>query len=286
MLASMAEMVLTAKKAGYAVGQFNFSNLELAQAALEAAEELRAPLILGVTEGGLRHMGVEFAAAIGLTAARQAKVPVSLHLDHAGSFDLIMSCIKAGFNSVMFDGSRLPIEENIRMTKEICRVAHAMGVSVEAEVGAIGGVEDDLSVAAADALVADPEEAVNFWQQTKVDALAVAVGNAHGMYKTIPNIRTDIVQAVAGAIPVPVVLHGGSGTPDDIIRRAIAAGCAKINVSTENQVAFTSTLRRLLTEDPELADSRKCLGPARAVVKGSIKERITVFGAAGKAVVG
>lgn len=274
----MTSLVLDAKQNGYAVGQFNFSTLEFAQASMEAAIEEKAPLILAATEGGLKHMGIPFAAAIGKTVAEVSGLPVVLHLDHGSSFEVAMKCIRAGFTSVMFDGSRYPIAENIRLTGEIVRVAHSMGVSVEAEVGVVGGVEDDRSVSDADALVADPKEAIRLYEETGVDAIAVAVGNAHGLYKTIPNIRVDIIAAVASAIPIPVVLHGGSGTPDAIVRSAIAAGCGKVNVSTENQVAFTSTLRQVLTQDQDMQDSRKCLGPARVAMKQIVQEKIRLFG--------
>lgn len=279
----MTEMVKAAKQGKYAVGQFNFSTLEFAQAAMEAAVTEKAPLILGVTEGGLRHMGIPFAAAIGRTVAELAAVPVVLHLDHGSSFATVMQCLRAGFSSVMFDGSRLPLAENIRITGEIVHVAHSMGVSVEAEVGAIGGVEDDRAVAEADALVADPQDAIRLYEATGIDAIAVAVGNAHGMYKTIPNIRVDIVAAVAGAIPIPVVLHGGSGTPDEIVRKAIAAGCGKINISTESQIAFTSTLHSVLEAQPALPDSRKCLGPAREAIRRIVVGKMRLFDVSGKA---
>lgn len=282
-LVPMTALVKAAKDEGYAVGQFNFSTLEFAQAAWEAAEAERAPLILGVTGGGLRHMGIPFAAAIGRTIAKQASVPVVLHLDHGSSFELVMQCLRAGFSSVMFDGSRLTLEENIRQTGQIVKVAHSMGVSVEAEVGAIGGVEDDHVVDVSDALVAAPADAIRLYNETGIDAIAVAVGNAHGMYKSIPNIRIDIVTAVAEAIPIPVVLHGGSGTPDAIVKKAIAAGCGKINVSTEFQVAFTDTLRTVLQQQPDLHDSRKCLGPAREAIKKVVVEKMRLFGVNGRA---
>ena len=281
-LVPMGQLVQDAKRGRYAVGQFNFSTLEFAQAIMAAAVEERAPFILGVTGGGLRHMGVEFAAAIGRTVAEMAEVPVALHLDHGSSFEIVMRCLRAGFSSVMFDGSRLPLQENMAITKQIVRVAHSMGVSVEAEVGAIGGVEDDLSLAASDALVTDPKEAISFYEETGVDALAVAVGNAHGMYKSIPDIRIDIVQTISEALPIPLVLHGGSDIPEATIRQAIVAGCSKINVSTEFQLAFTDGLRQALA-DESLHDSRKCLGPAREAVRKVVVEKIRLSGCRGRA---
>src|SRR5690606_31282371 len=173
-------------------------------------------------------------------------LPIALHLDHGSSFEVAMACIRAGFSSVMFDGSHYPLEENIRLTKEIVKAAHAMGVSVEGELGTIGGVEDDISVDEADASLAKPEEAIRFYEETGVDALAIAVGTAHGMYKGEPNIRFDIIDEVAKAIPVPIVLHGGSGVKDEAIKEAIAKGVGKINVNTENQIACTDTIRDIL----------------------------------------
>jgi fructose-bisphosphate aldolase class II len=158
-----------------------------------------------------------------------------------------------------------------------------MDVSVEAEVGVVGGVEDDHTVDEKDALVTNPADAARFFTETGVDALAIAVGNAHGMYKSVPNIRTDIIAATAKLVPVPLVLHGGSGIPENLIRAAITAGCCKINVSTEYQLAFTSTLRQVLTTDPDLQDSRKCLGPARDAVKAVVADKIRLFGVIGRA---
>lgn len=279
-LVRMTELVKAAKLDGYAVGQFNFSSLEFAQAAMEAAIEERSPLILGVTQGGIKHMGLPFAAAIGRTVAELSDVPVALHLDHSDSFDLCIQCIRAGFSSVMFDGSRLSLEDNIRITKDIVRVAHSVGVSVEAEVGVIGGVEDDSSVG--ESFVANPRDAIRLYEETGIDAIAVAVGNAHGVYKAPPNIRVDIIKEVADAIPIAVVLHGGSGTPPATLQAAIAAGCGKINVSTEKQVAFTSTIRDVLNANPDMYDSRKCLGPAREAMKQIVIEKMRLFGASGR----
>jgi fructose-bisphosphate aldolase class II len=194
-----------------------------------------------------------------------------------------MKCIRAGFSSIMFDGSHYPLEENIRLTREIVKAAHAMGVSVEGELGTIGGVEDDLSVDEAEAALAKPEEAIRFYEETGVDCLAIAVGTAHGMYKGEPNIRYDIIEAVASKIPVPIVLHGGSGVPDESIRRAIAAGVGKINVNTENQVACTNTIRDIFAKDAKVYDPRKYLGPAREAMKEVVKSKMQLFGSVNQA---
>jgi len=282
-LVSMNEFLPKAKAEKFAVGQFNMNNLEFAQAIAEAAAELRSPFIYGVSEGALKYMGVEFTVAIARAAAEKYNVPIALHLDHGSSFDVAMKCIRAGFSSIMFDGSHYPLEENIRLTKEIVKAAHAMGVSVEGELGTIGGVEDDISVDEEDASLAKPEEAIRFYEETGVDALAIAVGTAHGMYKGEPRIRYDIIEAVASRIPVPVVLHGGSGVPDDMIRQAIAAGVGKINVNTENQIACTDTIREILNKDAKVYDPRKYLGPARTAMVEVVKAKIRLFGSDNKA---
>jgi len=259
------------------------NNLEFAQAIADAAAELNSPFIYGVSEGALKYMGMEYTVAMAKAAAKKTGLPIALHLDHGSSFEVAMACIRAGFTSVMFDGSHYPLEENIRLTKEIVKAAHAMGVSVEGELGTIGGVEDDLSVDEADAMLANPEEAIRFYEETGVDALAIAVGTAHGMYKGEPKIRFDIIEEVASKIPVPIVLHGGSGVPDESIRKAIAAGVGKINVNTENQVACTEKVREVLAKDPKIIDPRKYLAPARAAMIEVVKSKIKLFGSENQA---
>lgn len=282
-LVSMNEFLPKAKAGKYAVGQFNMNNLEFAQAIVEAAIEEKSPFIYGVSEGALKYMGIEFTVAIAEAAAKKSGLPIALHLDHGSSFEVAMKCIRAGFSSVMFDGSHYSLEENIRLTKEVVKAARAMGVSVEGELGTIGGVEDDLNVDEADAALAKPEEAIRFYEETGVDCLAIAVGTAHGMYSAEPNIRHDIIETVAKAIPVPVVLHGGSGVPDAMIRDAIKAGVGKINVNTENQVACTETIRATLAKDAKVIDPRKYLTPARNAMIEIVKAKIQLFGSSNQA---
>lgn len=277
-LVSMNEFLPKAKVKKFAVGQFNMNNLEFAQAIVEAAIEEKSPFIFGVSEGALKYMGMEFTVAMAEAAARKSGLPIALHLDHGSSFEVAMQCIRAGFSSVMFDGSHYPLEENIRLTKEVVKAAHAMGVSVEGELGTIGGVEDDISVNEENANLANPDEAIRFHEETKVDCMAIAVGTAHGMYKGEPKIRFDIIEKVAGAIPVPIVLHGGSGVPDEMIRKAIQAGVGKINVNTENQVACTKTIRDILNNDPKVYDPRKYLAPARKAMTEIVRSKIQLFG--------
>ncbi|MDG0809387.1 MULTISPECIES: class II fructose-1,6-bisphosphate aldolase [Cohnella] len=282
-LVSMNEFLPKAKANKFAVGQFNMNNLEFAQAITEAAMEEKSPFIFGVSEGALKYMGIEYTVAIAEAAAKKSGLPIALHLDHGSTFDIAMKCIRAGFSSVMFDGSHHPYEENIKLTKEIVKAAHAMGVSVEGELGTIGGVEDDLSVDEADASLAKPEEAIRFYEETGVDALAIAVGTAHGMYKGEVKIHYDIIEAVVAKIPVPIVLHGGSGVPDDMIRKAIQAGAGKINVNTENQVACTAAIREVLGKDANVIDPRKYLTPARTAMKAVVQEKIRLFGSSNQA---
>jgi len=282
-LVSMNEFLPKAKANKFAVGQFNMNNLEFAQAIVEAAMEEKSPFIFGVSEGALKYMGIEFTVAIAEAAAKKSGLPIALHLDHGSSFEVAMKCIRAGFSSVMFDGSHYSLEENIKLTKEVVKAARAMGVSVEGELGTIGGVEDDISVDESHASLAKPEEAIRFYEETGVDCLAIAVGTAHGMYKGEPKIHYDIIQKVSDAIPVPVVLHGGSGVPDEAIRLSIQAGVGKINVNTENQVACTNTIREVLAGDSNVYDPRKYLTPARKAMKEVVQEKIRLFGSSNQA---
>ncbi len=277
-LVSMNDFLPKAKANKFAVGQFNMNNLEFAQAIMEAAAEEKSPFIYGVSEGAIKYMGLEFTVAIAQAAAAKSGLPIALHLDHGSSFEVAMQCIRAGFSSVMFDGSHHPFEENIRITKEVVKAARAMGVSVEGELGTIGGVEDDISVDEENANLAKPEEAIRFYEETGVDCVAIAVGTAHGMYSGEPKIHFDIIEAVAKAIPVPVVLHGGSGVPDADIRKAILAGAGKINVNTENQVACTNAIRDILNKDAKVYDPRKYLGPARKAMVEVVRSKIRLFG--------
>lgn len=282
-LVPMTEMLKKAKAEKYAVGHFNINNLEFTQAIVEAAEEEKSPVILGVSEGAVKYMGLEYTVALAQAAANKASVPIALHLDHGSSFEVAMKLIRAGFSSVMFDGSKYTYNENVQLTKKVVEASHAMGVSVEGELGTIGGTEDDISIAEEDALLANPEEAIKFYKETNVDALAIAVGSAHGVYKGVPKIRFDIIEAVSNKIDIPLVLHGGTGIPDDTIRKAISLGIGKVNVNTENQIVMTNKLREIFAADSNVFDPRKYLGPARAEIKEAVREKIRLFGSDGKA---
>lgn len=283
MLVTGRELLLDAQKRGYAVGAFNINNMEIVQAIIEAAEETNSPVILQASQGGIKYAGIEYIAALGKTAARNAKVPVALHLDHGTDFDQVMLCIRHGFTSVMIDGSRFPLEENIAFTKRVTEIAKAVGVSVEAELGKIGGTEDHITVHERDATLTDPDEAVRFVNETDVDFLAIAVGTAHGVYKGEPKLDFERIEAIRNKIAVPLVLHGASGVPDEALKRAIPLGISKINIDTDLRIAFSSAVKDFLKGDPDNIDPRKIIGPARTAMKERIMEKMHLFGSVDKA---
>lgn len=280
---SFREMLVDGLRRGYAVGQFNINNLEWTQAIIEVANEESAPVILGASEGAIKYMGMDYMAAIARVAAEKSKVPVALHLDHGSSFEVVVKCLRSGWTSIMIDGSHHPLEENIALTKKVVEVCHAVDVHVEGELGRIGGVEDDLSVDEREAALVDPAEAKRFVQETGVDAFAPAIGSAHGHYKGKPNLAFDRLREVRDGTGIPLVLHGGTGIPDDDIRKAISLGVSKINVNTENQSAFTDALRAIFDKDKEVYDPRKYLGPGREAIKTAVRAKMRLFGSSGKA---
>lgn len=283
MLVTGKELLEHADKNNYAVGAFNVNNMEIVQAIIEAAEETKSPVILQASQGGLKYAGVEYIAALGKLAAQNASVPVALHLDHGTDFVQVMKCIRNGFTSVMIDGSQYDLDENIAITKKVIEVARAVGVSVEAELGKIGGVEDDIVVDHKDALYTDPEEAVRFVKETGVDFLAIAIGTAHGKYKGEPVIDFDRLKEIRSKVDVPLVLHGSSGVAYDDLRKAIEFGISKINIDTDVRIAFTKGVSDVLKASPNEFDPRKIIGPAREEMKKSIMEKMEVFGSVGKA---
>lgn len=282
-LVTLREVLAAAQKGGYAVGAFNTNNMEIVQAIVEAAEEERAPVILQASQGALKYAGIHYITAMVRAALETTTVPVVLHLDHGTSFEQTMLCIKHGFSSVMFDGSAHPLEENIALTRKVVEVAKAMGVSVEGELGKIGGTEDDISVSERDAMFTDPEEARRFVAETGVDALAVAIGTAHGPYKGEPKLDFDRLERIQRITNIPLVLHGASGVPADSIRRAVSLGICKINIDTDLRQAFTRGVHRVVTEKPGEYDPRKILGPAKEEMKAVIKEKMRLFGCSQKA---
>ena len=287
MLVSAKEMLDKAKAGHYAVGQFNINNLEWTKAILLTAQELNSPVILGVSEGAGKYMtGFKTVAAMvkAMDEELGITVPVALHLDH-GSYDGCYKCIKAGFTSIMFDGSHFSIEENVEKTKELVAVAHQLGLSIEAEVGSIGGEEDGV-VGAGEC--ADPDECKAI-ADLGVDMLAAGIGNIHGKYPAnwagLSFETLDAIQAKTG--DMPLVLHGGTGIPEDMIKKAIDLGVAKINVNTECQLAFAAATRTYVEEGKDLAgkgfDPRKLLAPGTEAIKATVKEKMELFGSVGKA---
>lgn len=280
---TLKEILAAAEQGNYAVGAFNTNNMEIVQAIVEAAEEEKSPVILQASQGALKYAGIRYITAMVKAAVETATIPIVLHLDHGTSFEQTMLCLKHGFTSVMFDGSRYQLAENIAATRQVIAAAHAMGASVEGELGKIGGTEDDISVDERDALYTDPDEAQRFVRETGVDALAVAIGTAHGPYKGEPKLDFHRLEMINCRVETPIVLHGASGVPAESIRRAIALGVRKINIDTEIRQAFTRGVQGVIQNKPGEYDPRKLLGPAKEEMKAIIKEKMQLFGCAGKA---
>ena len=287
MLVSAKDMLEKARAGKYAVGHFNINNLEWAKAVLLTAEELQSPVILGVSEGAGKYMtGFKTVAAMvsAMLEELNITVPVALHLDH-GSYEGCSKCIKAGFSSIMFDGSHYPIEENVEKTKELVKIAHTMGLSLEAEVGSIGGEEDGV-VGAGEC--ADPAECKAI-ADLGVDFLAAGIGNIHGKYpENWQGLNFDVLEKVKEATgDMPLVLHGGTGIPEDMIKKAISLGVAKINVNTECQLSFAEATRKYIEAGKDQQgkgfDPRKLLAPGAEAIRATVKEKMELFGSVGKA---
>jgi fructose-bisphosphate aldolase, class II len=282
-LVSMKEMLIKAKAEGYAVGQFNLNNLEFTQAILQAAEEEKSPVILGVSEGAARYMG-GFKTVVkmveGLLEDYKITVPVAIHLDHGSSFEKCKEAIDAGFTSVMIDASHHPFEENVATTSKVVEYAHSKGVSVEAELGTVGGQEDDVS---GSIIYADPAECKELVERTGIDCLAPALGSVHGPYKGEPKLGYKEMEEIGQATGLPLVLHGGTGIPTHDIQKSVSLGTAKINVNTENQIASAKAVRETLAAKPNEYDPRKYLGPARDAIKETVIGKMREFGSSGKA---
>ncbi len=283
MLVNMVEMLNKAKEGKYAVGQFNINNLEWTKTILQTAEEMKSPVILGVSEGAAKYMG-GFKTVAGMVKGMledlKITVPVAIHLDHGSTFENCKKAIDAGFTSVMIDGSHHPIDENIAMTKEVVKYAHDRGVSVEAEVGTVGGQEDGVI---GGIKYADKNECVKLVNKAEVDCLAPALGSVHGPYKGEPKLGFVEMEDIKNATNKPLVLHGGTGIPDDMIKKAISCGTCKINVNTECQIAFHKEIQKVLAENPTVYDPRKFIGPATKAIAQAVKEKMGVFGSVGKA---
>ena len=283
MLVTGKEILQDAHKRGYAVGAFNVVNMEMLQGVIEAAEAEKSPVLVQTTEGALKYAGMEYLSTMIRFAAERASVPVAFHLDHGTTYETAMQCIRNGWTSVMIDGSHYPFEENVSLTSEVIRAAHACGVSVEAELGRLGGIEDNIKVDEKDAMYTDPEEAREFVKRTEVDYLAIAIGTAHGKYKGVPKLDFDRLTVIKKDLDMPIVLHGASGVAEEDITKAISLGVNKINIDTDLRVAYTDKVRGVLDADSEVFDLRKIIAPARENVKSVVAAKLRLFGASGRA---
>ena len=280
-LVPMNNMLADAEKRGYAVGAFNVNDLAGVQAVAQAAEEERSPVIIQIYTTGVGVIGSRYIVAMAEAAAQSSTVPIALHLDHGRDLETVEICVNSGFSSVMIDGSKLPLAENIEVTQKTVEMAHAAGMSAEAELGKIGSGSQELSEDDRRASLTDPDEAVEFVNKTKVDALAVAIGSAHGLYKFKPELDFDLLKELRKVAKAYLVLHGGSDLPENQIIRAIELGITKINVATDLTVAYTKALRELVASSEGLVWSGRVFTTAREVMKGVIKERMRLFGSTG-----
>lgn len=277
------EMLLKAQREGYAVGAFNAENMEMVQAVIEAAEELRAPVIIQTTPGTLNYASPELFAGMVAVEAGKAAIPVALHLDHGNSFELAARAIKAGYTSIMIDGSKEKFEDNVAISSEVVKMAHAMGIPVEAELGTVGGKEDNHSVSESEKSYTDPAEAEEFAKVTGVDSLAVGIGNAHGFYKGVPELKFDILENTKKRVSVPIVLHGASGIPDEDVKKATGLGICKVNFATELRDAYSKGVKEYLAANPGVFDPKKYGAAGKETVKKLVKHKIEVCNCAGKA---
>ena len=280
-LVTTKELLLDAQKRGYAVGAFNVENMEMVQAVIAAAEELRSPVIMQTTPSTLKYADPELFYANVAAVAKKATVPVVMHLDHGSSFELALRAFRAGYTSIMIDGSHSVLEENIAITKAVVDACHAGNVPVEAELGKVGGKEDDLDGGAGG--FTDPQEAVRFVEETGVDSLAVAIGTAHGVYKGIPKLDVERLSQIREVVSIPLVLHGTSGIPDEDVRECISRGICKVNYATDLRIAFTEGVKEVLTAKPDTIDPKKYNAVGREKVKEYVLGRIKVVGSEGKA---
>ncbi len=278
MLVNTIDILKDAREKGYAVGHFNINNLEWTKYILEEVNKLQVPVILGVSEGAKKYMGGFYTVSMmvqGLMKDLNISVPVVLHLDHGSSVEVCKEAVDAGFTSVMIDASKYPLEENIRLTKEVVRYAHSKGVSVEAELGHIGGSEDGVSNSVFHARL---DESIKFVQETGIDLFAPALGSVHGLYKGEPNLDFDTMKKIHDAVEVPLVLHGASGIDDEKIKKAISCGISKINVNTDFQIAWHEKVIEFVKENPDAYDPRKVISSGEGAIKEAIDAKVHLFG--------
>ena len=308
MLVTTSEMFKKSMEEGFAIGAFNVNNMEIIQAIMDAAAESKSPVIMQASSSAIKYARVNYLMKMVEAAVEEhPEIPVAIHLDHGPDFETAKMCIDNGFTSVMIDGSKYDFEKNVELTKQVVDYAHSKGVVVEAELGKLAGIEDDVNVAASDAMYTDPKEAEEFVKRTGCDSLAIAIGTSHGAYKFKgeAKLRFDILKEIKERIPnTPIVLHGAStvipelvemcnkyggnipgakGVPDEILREASQSGVSKINVDTDLRLALTGGIRKVLVEEPGAFDPRKYLTPARELVKETVKHKmVNVFGSSNK----
>ncbi len=281
-LVTSRQLLSDAQKEGYAVGAFNVENMEMVQAVAAAAEELQAPVIMQTTPSTVKYADFAYFYANAKAAAESVSVPVVIHLDHGNSFELAVQAVKEGYTSVMIDGSHGTFEENIAVSKAVADACHPSGVPVEAELGKVGGKEDDLEGGEGNPYT-DPEEAGIFVEKTGVDSQAVAIGTAHGVYKGIPRLDVKRLSEIREVVTIPLVLHGTSGVPDDAVRECIRRGICKVNYATDLRIAFSRGVKAYLKENPDVFDPKKYGAAGREEVKQYVMDKIRVCQSVGKA---
>lgn len=282
MLVTSKEILLKAQAGGYAVGAFNVENMEMVQAVAEAAEELQSPVIMQTTPSTVKYAGLDYYLANVKTAAERVSVPVVMHLDHGSSFELAMQALRTGYTSIMIDGSHASFEDNIAVSRAVTDACRPSEIPVEAELGKVGGKEDDLD-GGTDNPYTDPEEAKEFVERTGVDSLAVGIGTAHGIYKGEPKLQYDILSRIRDTVDIPLVLHGTSGVPDEAVKECIKRGICKVNYATDLRIAFTKGVNQIFAADANTIDPKKYSGAGREEVKKYVMSKIKVCGSVGKA---
>jgi tagatose 1,6-diphosphate aldolase GatY/KbaY len=283
MLVSTRQLLLDAQKGKYAVPAFNVHNMETIQTVVEAAAELRSPIIVAATPGTMKYAGPEFFIKLVEICSNKYDIPIAMHLDHHESYDEIVNAIQIGTKSAMIDASHLSFEENVAMVKKVVDYAHRFDVTVEGELGILGGQEDDLVRDDKDSKYTNPAQAKEYVERTGIDSLAVAIGTAHGVYKEEPKLDFERLAEIRAVVDVPLVLHGASGVPAEQVKKAIELGITKVNIATELKMPFAETLRQVLVSKPNESDPRKYFGPAKEAMKKVAIEKILMCGSNGKA---
>lgn len=278
MLVTTKKMLLEAQKNHYAVGAFNVENMEMVQAVIAAAEEMRSPIIIQTTPSTLKYASPELYLANVKALANKAEVPIAIHLDHGNSFELAMQTFRCGYTSIMIDGSQKPFEENIALTSAVVRAAHAANISVEAELGTVGGKEDSLDNG--EGGYTDPSKAKEFVERSGCDSLAVAIGTAHGVYKHAPKLDLNRLSAIREVVDIPLVLHGTSGVDDEVVKECVQRGICKVNYATDLRIAYTRGVKEVLAENPDTIDPKKYGARGREYVKQYVMEKMQVVGSA------